>query len=396
MKNFTLTFLFLSLTYLIQAQITLNHWEYSLNPNDTFQLQLVNNASNSFPTEGVNQTWDYSAATLGSIINISFTPTDISTQMNIPNANTQRIWFQRDFLGNSVDTMIFATDDRGFFVEGIKEPGFAQNIASFTGGSSDSLIKMASTEAWTSPLPWVECPLDYADTSTVVATRTSTYFLSVASQNLANYEIERRRTMTHSYSVIGWGDLILTNPTTMMPDTFEVLLQRRHRIPVDSFYDASGALVSSSILNLFNLTQGSINDGWTYYEFYTRGPNASSLTFESPYGNLSPSSIYSSGDLFEEGFNVSTISPTFIEVPHRIFPNPVTNHQFQLEIDKTSAENWSISIHNVTGQLIQQETISSNTSQIELNNNMPNGTYIYSINDEKGKFVATGKLNLVD
>ena len=75
-----------------------------------------------------------------------------------------------------------------------------------------------------------------------------------------------------------------------------------------------------------------------------------------------------------------------------VYPNPIQNHQFQLEIEKNNGENWRLDIYNILGQSIHNELIMNNISTIELNNNLPSGQYFYTVRNENGQLVANGKL----
>jgi hypothetical protein len=396
MKNFTLTFLFLSLTILGQAQITLNDWELGKLESDTNFLTIMSGV-NSFPAIGANQTWDYSSSSFSSVIPIPFYPVSPENQLVYPDANTQRTWWQSDLNGGyTMDTMMFSTDERGFNIEGTQDESWTLNLNSYTGGTADEFKKLSGDRVWSNPGIWVSTPLNYGDTSEIIGVSSTMYEWDVPSMGQSNVQMERRRIMTSGYNVVGWGNLILTNPNTMLVDTFEVLLQTRHYVKIDSFFDASGALMSNSLLNILSLTQGQQTDGYQFYEFFTRGPGFAALTIEYPYGNSSPSTSYITGNLFEEGFNVATKEPQFVQTPHRIYPNPIRDHHFQLDVEKTSAENWTLNIHNIMGRLIQTEQITNNVTEVSLDSRFPTGTYIYSIIDENDKFLATGKLNLVD
>ena len=397
MKNFTLTFLLMSLTYLIQAQITLNHWEYPLEPNDTFQLTMANGGSTSIPfTGGANQTWDYSDLSFGSPIPIVIPALNAVNQTTYPNANIQRIWYVRDLVNFHPDSLVIASDNRGLIWEGVQDIPFSHNIASYTGNAGDQLTKLKKDHQWATPMPLVGTPLNYADSVAITNHRSSDYLLTSPTLGLSDEPLERRRTLNYSYSVIGWGNLILTNPATMLPDTFEVLLQRQIREVVDTFYDASGNLFPhmSILSSLPNSPTNGQTTKLTMYEFFTRGPIQAALSWEVyPGFGTTP---YISGDLFEAGFNVGTKETQFVQTPHRVFPNPVSERRFQLEIEKESAKNWTLQIYTGFGQLVQTEAISSNNTSVKLNDNLLSGHYFYTILNENNEFAANGKFQVID
>ncbi len=86
--------------------------------------------------------------------------------------------------------------------------------------------------------------------------------------------------------------------------------------------------------------------------------------------------------------------PTSIEeisklVAHKIYPNPTTG-QLTVEIDKSDFKNLTLLIVNSLGNILLQEKLDANKTQIDLNT-LPNGTYFYQLIADD-KIVARGKV----
>ena len=212
---------------------------------------------------------------------------------------------------------------------------------------------------------------------------------------LVDYEVNQEKKITSSYSVHGWGKLILNNESTMMNDTFEVLLRKRITTEIDSFFDAGGNLVPATLLAAFGYEQGR-TAGSERNTFYVKGLNNLALNINVVDGVVSFATV--NRNVFDTqtvGTNVAT-KPTHIA--HAVFPNPVQNHQFQIQFEKTSNKDWTFEMVNILGQKVHQEIFSEGETSIQkrihLNQELPKGAYFYAVRNENGQVIANGRVIL--
>lgn len=388
-------FMLICSSYFLQAQITIDPYEIGPQPVDTFDYYYFTSTL-PLPTTGANQVWDYSSMTSNFLFSAPFNPPPADVAAAVPSATTYRFWYQTDLTAYKEDTMLFATNAMGLTRPGVVDGAYTDNISFYTGGAQDQLSKVRTYSVFSTPEPWYLAPMNFGDSSFTVSKRTSKYILDAPSINYPNFQMERRRTVTTDIDVVGWGLLILQNPITTVVDTFEVLLQTRTRLARDTFVDVSGNLVPDSVLSLFSFTQGQITDGWEFFDMVAKGTGFSVLYWEMPYGNTNPSFSGISRKEFDRAYSVSTKAPQVNAVAHKVYPNPVTNHQFQLEIDKDMNETWKLNIYNFGGQLIHQEDVKSNNMQVNLGAGFTSGYYFYSVTNEQDEIKVTGKLTLLD
>ena len=71
-----------------------------------------------------------------------------------------------------------------------------------------------------------------------------------------------------------------------------------------------------------------------------------------------------------------------------IFPNPTSS---SLTIKKSTNENLQFHLYNLIGQNVMNENLKNETTQIE-RNGLPASTYLFSITNQEGKIVQTGKV----
>jgi hypothetical protein len=72
-----------------------------------------------------------------------------------------------------------------------------------------------------------------------------------------------------------------------------------------------------------------------------------------------------------------------------VYPNPFEN-SFRVNLTLDEKYNHSLKIYNIQGQLVQQMMINSSQEEVELD--IPSGIYFYSILDKENKSIANGKL----
>ena len=393
MKNIILFFIGFVLCSNLQAQITIEHSDFTLDPTgDNILLAEYDASSWLAPNAGENMTWNYSNGTQLGTSSFVF---EATSNPSYPNAN------MRYSTTIGLAGMFFAlptygyvnVDQQGFGYQGIDVPGAIVPLEFLTGNPADTLFHLETARTETNPWNYVSFPLNYDDSSIIVSESVQSVIVESPTFGLSYFQIDQVLTTTIEKNVIGWGNLILKNPSTSQDMTLEVLLHERIEVRVDSFFDVSGNPIPNALLNVLGLSQGSVSGEFTYYDFFAKGANYRVMRLAGPTGG---SPAYSDVNLeaFLIAFNVDTeeVQPEFVN--HKIYPNPIQNHQFQLGLEKNNSENWQLEVYNLIGQTVHQASITDNNSVVYLNNNLTKGHYLYAVKNEMGQVVSKGKLVL--
>lgn len=395
MKNFTLCVFMAMIALTSTAQITVTHADYQIDMEgdiSNFSAIDLTGSAAVVPQFGADMVWDYSGL---SFLYDYYNLTLPGFNPNIPSGNIRA---EGEFLVLSA-TLPAATyyryDSTGYDLVGYAHAAADLPLASVTGNVLDTLSVKYSASEYMSPLSIIKFPCNYGDSMTNVGKEDHQYVANVAGFGLVDYEINQEKTHTSEYKVDGWGKLVLNNENTMMNDTFEVLLRQRIVTTVDSFFDAVGNQVPGALLNAFGYNQGQ-SSTIVHYTFYAKGLNNFALSFST----IDNSIVL--GRMNRNIFNTQTVGTNVATEPnhiaHTVFPNPVQNHQFQIQFEKTSAKDWQFEMVNITGQVVHQEAFTEGETtvqkRIQLSSDLPKGAYFYSIRNEVGQVIANGRLIL--
>ena len=174
-----------------------------------------------------------------------------------------------------------------------------------------------------------------------------------------------------SDSVCGWGKMRIKRPTGDTTQYFNVLQVRSTKIEKDSFY-IKGAGFPAHLLTLLGITQGNVIKSYRT-SFYRAGrltPLARFTFSDSTYSTVIASEIDT--NISVHGTGVNEIPTAYNDI--KIYPNPVVNHTFTVEIPESANGSWSYDIIGINGQVV-----SSGQLAIDANNNRQQINLPYSI-----------------
>lgn len=386
MKKLFLPVLFLLSALQMQAQITIDYADFPLDTNgDTLKAAFI---SLSLPEVGTNMVYDYSSSTINSSPNFTISSLQHTSSDFPANSLRRTFYYPGPFNNSFVENYLFRTlDNQCYCMLGYEQAGYTSNV------SGGTVERLAGADVFPTPSPWFTFPMNYAD-AYVTTNRTLTDFVFTGSSfaNIPNGEVSMARTTIDSINVDGWGIALLTNPFTNTIDSFDVLYLRRSTTRIDSFYNNTGAAIDSVTLAAANTIQGTSRSA-IFHELYTKGTAKALITWEE-YPPSQSASAFVSLDAFNEAFPVSDNEVKTALVSHRVFPNPVVNQQFQLELNKNNAENWQLEIYSTLGQAVHLQSITDNITGVELDAKMAKGFYFYAVKNELGEIVAKGQLAL--
>jgi len=87
--------------------------------------------------------------------------------------------------------------------------------------------------------------------------------------------------------------------------------------------------------------------------------------------------------------------PDYSDASVNVYPNPVTDYAHFNISSSQEIKEAEIRVYDLQGKLVRAKTFSGNEIDIE-RGDLPNGTYIYTINDKKQYHIGNGKLILVN
>lgn len=397
MRQIILLFIVLIIALNTTAQITITVADYPMNiaanADNISEFTNVNIVGTALPQQGQNMVWDYSnISTSNNFMNTY----NFSSNAPIPNSNfkkttTYRLAFTPfSFLGVNY----YNYDATGFSQTGFETFLDTVTLGYITGNFNDSLYLLGSNYINNPPIYDIKFPCNFGDFDDFTVQDTFKYQATINSLNFDKKQINEVRTKSVLYDVHSYGILVLTNPGTMANDSFEVLVRTNTTTTQINYYDTLGYPYSSTVLSILGMYQGGSSEE-KRHTFYVKGLTDYAFELVESYGVLISSSL--NLDIFDmQTVNTTSKQPVLIE--HKIYPNPVQNHRFQLQFEKNADEECTFEVININGQTVHQtffpkgETTIQNT--IPLNQSLPKGMYFYAIRNEVGVVIANGRFLL--
>lgn len=383
------------------TQITINRADYTLSgvSIDSFMFRDISIAGLNIPQRGGNRVWDYTAISDSNITtkiaNIPATVSSLPSYFKDATFVPSRV---RPAFGtySIIDSLFRRLDSTGFYNLGYSRQSGAFNIATQTGGSSDSLWFLPRTIRF-SPIPYlVKIPMTSTTLSKVmtidpVPYRLKWLSLGYTSANPANIIHVRRVEFTTE--VVGWGTLKLRNPVVGRPNLeFGVLFERYAELRQDSFY-LNGAPMPQRVLDSFRLVQGKRDTTTIQYNLRGLGFKRGILSFVM---SANEAYILSANRIIERSKNLLDGTRDLVsnDIPMTVFPNPITEG-VNIEFDKKSNASWHIVIYNDMGQIIDNQTNNAPQGKVNhrlnLDKSLPSGTYFVQVLDELSLIRSSGR-----
>lgn len=395
MKRFTLFLLMAMIAITSTAQITITEADYDLNiQGDIANYTAIDTTGGTLaiPQAGADMVWDYSGISLTTNSHSVIYP---SSNALIPAANLRKLGGFEILKAVLPSATYYNYDSTGYSIAGYAHVGAGLPLISITGHSPDTLFVQPSVSNYATPIYLMKFPCNYGDSMVNTAKSYHQYLADVAVFGLDDYEVNQEKTYISEYNVKGWGKLVLPNENTMTNDTFEVLLRQRITTDIDSFFDAVGNQVATGLLTAFGYAQGR-SLTVERNTFFVKGLSSYAFTISVVNG------VVISANLNRNVFDTQTVGTNVATKPnhiaHTVFPNPIQNHQFQIEFEKTSSKDWTFEMVNVLGQRVHQEMFSEGETTvrktIRLDSSLSKGAYFYAIRNEDGQVIANGRVIL--
>lgn len=397
MKAILSTLFIVIISLNLTAQITITAEDYPIDVTaSAIPIKIVTADATGImvPQGGEDMVWDYTG-----LLSLTNTVNFLRPAPNpvIPNSNLKTPGRFGTLLNQSSYPAMdyYNYDSTGLSYTGRETSPSTETLGWTTGNFSDYLTMTGSDYINSTPIYRIKFPCNYGDSESFTIQDTFKYLVGVSMFNLLDYEVNEVNQQAVDYEVSGWGTLKLTEPNTQIDESFEVLLRTNTITTIDSFFEPGGDLVPSSLLIPFGLSQGMMLSTTVSYTFYVKGFSGYALQINTYNGVIS--SVYYNIDVFNAQ-TVGTNNQKPALISHTVFPNPVQNHQFQIQFEKTSPKDWQFELVNIIGQSVHQQTFTEGVStvqaKVQLNNNLPKGSYFYTIRNEHGAVIANGSIGL--
>lgn len=379
MRTLLLAALMCSSASLAQAQITLDNSNYgAISAGDSLVWETAETAF--IPTEGANQTWNY---TYVKGVEVFYTERTLQPNTGI----FQNATVMREALYGLGSFMVEGWVYYEGSATGWAEIGNQYKGATFplTGGIG-SLTIPDQTNTYQPKLQHLQLPITYQSTWSTNSRLEFNANLTVTPMGLDNAPAQLVQYFTYNDEVVGWGTLKMPN------QNYDALLIKTTHMHVDSVF-VGGMPAPDMLMAGLGLVQ-SDTTRITMYRFVAAGVKGGEIMVFSRSGNSSQWGAQFRRDLITTNVADEPVAGG----ESRVYPNPVAGNA-TLAFEKTSAAAWTVSVYNTTGQLVQSYSVDQPVGQVRLElttgTAMPSGSYRYDIRNEIGTRVSNGMLVVV-
>lgn len=385
MKTFLHLTLFL-FAIALQAQVTIDQSNFLRGSAYTDTLANAMPTTLGAPSEGPDQVWDYS-----SLVVADFEYTEHFGVNSHPDFPTATSYYQNDlsFQGFLIQNFNYeAVNASGWSVVGQEIKDITYPIAAITGGPNDSLHFVGGNFAYPVPNELINFPVTYQDQWTTEITGNTPFELTVAAFGLNKTPGNRKRTVTTTREIVGYGELTMPTFDGTPSAPMEVLLMKTNTTAVDSVF-LGGAPAPAPLMAAFGLIQGStasVSD----YLFYKPG-FGSAVLFHSPD---EPGEFSFRPQAAEIVSGVQEMN--LMQVRH--FPNPIVKGQtLTIEMESPIAAEGQIRVVDLQGQVVHIVDFSASydrSLKVQLPHDLTQGLYLYQVLENTGRLVGVGKVQV--
>lgn len=372
--KYNLIALICSLSLGLSAQITINSTDlaFPVTPDTAFG-RVGTFLGISLPSEGANQSWDYSAMNGTLFADFSYDVPD--TNANFPQA-----------LGMTVESSTLAgltiEDNKSYYhydVNGVYYTGYqlkqkTYDANAITGGIEDEITVIGHHINHGNNAVVYQMPMNYQDSWNNTYRETIPMEFDIMGFGNPGDSVVIVQDYFQSNEVVGWGTL--TMPANL--GTHDALLLKHQTTRVDSVY-LNGLPAPPSFTSVAGLGQGDTTYV-SYYELMIRGINRSAMRFNTDTGYSVIQTI-----------DFCTVPSVFgVEEAElrdaTVYPNPTNTGRVTLEFTKPNAAIWLLKVYSLTGQLLSEQQVEKETGLCELDVILPesSGVYMISLTDENG------------
>lgn len=382
--QFSITLVLFSMGFISLAQVTISEDNYYRLGNYTDSVFLAAQTASDYPVEGADQSWDYAFLTPAGIsITDHF---DGTTDEDFSGATG---FYQNDltFQGMIIASNVYeSVNENGWQVLGHRTTEVSYPIISITGGANDTLSFPGKTYIYETPNELMQFPLTWESEWSNTFDDTIDFVLTVGAFGLNQVPGIRKRTITDTREIVGYGDLILPKSDGTASEPMQVLLMKSTRFVVDSVF-LGGQIAPPPLMAAFGLYQGATATSEGYL-FYRPGFGSAVLAVDDT-GEIT---FRPQGADFYTGTNDMT---GFLN--STVYPNPASpGTSITIETASDVSQGYA-TIMDVTGRVVSKSAYNSgseNQVQLILPDHLSNGLHFYSLHNLEGREVYNGKLQI--
>lgn len=263
-------------------------------------------------------------------------------------------------------------------------------IAALTGASTDSLVFPDQVIPYTPDRLQLQYPSTMGTTWTVNCNFTTAFELTVAAYSLSSTPGERRSNVSVENTVVGWGKMRLLNKDGDTTGYMDVLQLKQAYTTTDSFF-LGGAPAPTALLTAFGLTQGQVKRTFDC-RFQRAGeytPLALVVYTDSTLSTPASVAVHRQRLTMPGTTGLHDMHPGQLHV----FPNPVTNNSFFVQLPGAAAGDVSYSLYDLTGQQVATGIVPSG-GWVSTDKALPAATYLLRVQASKGQY-AVKQLQIV-
>ena len=390
MKNAILTLCLCAASLGLKAQITLTQKNMPLPSKGIYLPEVYSELSaTQAPATGANQVWDYSnlqasfrsGTGLSPVQNASFSENCLEDTESLPLTPNASFYA----------SAIYNQDSKGFYV-----PGYIidqQNYGLNTGTPGDYLAIPSQVIKYDNRQNIIAYPATYQSKWTNTYTLSYNFEMTVAVYGLTDETFTKVAHITEYDSVAGWGNLIIPSANKASIG-YPALLVMRKTVEQDSFYADNKQPAPSILLSYF----GMVGNGQTttHYEENFYGADRIFYLLSMDFGDddsyTNPKTAWYSGYNITSGISEANKN----DIHFTVYPNPAEQNTIHTILDKNSNTAWQLSVTNLLGQTVKDQTISG-SGKMDINidvNNLAKGLYMVNITDENGAMRASSKVEI--
>lgn len=384
-----------SLTLSAQNAITITAADVPA-PTAPFVYNTFSTSSVSNPTQGANSTWDFTTAVRnGSASNnygIETSPffVGLGVDTKFPSFKYLNL-----FQGYEVE-LKFDFNANGVFDKGMRIERQAYGLGALSGNNADSMIFPAQNVVYSAPRELMRLPMTNGSAWSSISKAEIDFRLTVSAFGLNNVPCKHISRVYRQDTIVGWGHLSVY--TANGPSaSYDVLMDKVINYTVDSFY-VGGNPAPAQLLNAFGLSQNQRVDDAYAYNFYRTGqfPHLFRIFYfdDATFTNADRVFACQTNTQLATGLDDLT-GDQYATI---LFPNPSQSGQVNLQFIGKELSEVSYTISDLTGRVVQAQTIVSltnNSLQLNLEQSLTNGSYIVQVRSTDGQLIASEKMNVV-
>jgi hypothetical protein len=371
-----------SISFGLSAQITISSSDLFLPVTpDTAFGRVATFLGLSLPSEGVNQSWDYSTmnATIFADFSLKIPDTNVyfpqALGMNVENSTLAGVTIEDN-------KSYYHFDANGIYYTGYQLKQKTYDMNAITGGVEDEVTVLGHHVNYGSSVVRYKMPMTYLTSWTNNYRETVPMEFDIMGFGNPGDSVVIINDYEENYEVVGWGSL--TMPANL--GIHDALLLKHKTVRIDSVY-LNGFPAPPFFVSGSGLAQGDTTVT-AYYELMIRGINRSAIRFNTDTG-------YN----FIQTVDFCTV-PSVFGLPEKqlpnvqVYPNPTKTGVIHLAFNKPTDALWQLNAYTLTGEFVQQLNVTQPKGICELNISLPevNGVYLITLQDENGNVRLARKI----